>query len=788
MKRVTIILSILLIICTGLGSFGQSLKVDSLLRQIRKTKDDTTCVLLYDDIGEELKLVNLDSALYYYNKALAVSAQSMALKSANRSIKNRTSLIHAETLRLIGITYSEKGDYNISKTFLEKSLTLFEGLNERKRMSTCHVSLGNAYCGLGNYDIAREYYAKALAINQKYGLKKNIAKCYSQIGNSYNYQGWYNKAIDAYLKSLKIREELKDKEGMSACYTNMGGAYYYLKEYGKAIDFYTKSLKTDESLGDKSGVSINENNIGLVYTDLHQYDKAIDFYLKSLKICEELGQKDGLADGYNNLGLAYKGKGDDEIAIGYYLKSLKIAEGLNDKKAIVTAKVNIADLHVELAKTKGATNHANKLKHLNSAICFGKDAIKSAKGSNLIQLENFASKSLLNAYQELGNTAEALKYAEVFIATNDSMFKKEKTSALAEMEAKYQSEKSQKEIEVLEKDKTISQIKTQKQKIFIITALIGLCFLVFLITFIHRRLQITRRQKKIIEEKNILLIEQNEEICAQSEEISTQCDSLELLNIEITHQHKEITGSISYASRIQEAMLPSHEIVTDHFPGSFILYRPCQIVSGDFYWFKQFRNIIYIGVADCTGHGVPGAFMSMLGMSLLNETIGPRDVKPPHEILNELRKRLKKTLHQTGIKGEQQDGMDIALCLIDIETNKVQFSGAYNSFYLVRNNKLVVLKGDRMPIGIYPNDHVSFSTKEIQLQSDDCFYMFSDGYASQPGGDKLKKFKSSRFQETLLQIQGKSMPEQKIILEGTLAEWKGEQEQIDDILVIGVKV
>jgi len=163
-------------------------------------------------------------------------------------------------------------------------------------------------------------------------------------------------------------------------------------------------------------------------------------------------------------------------------------------------------------------------------------------------------------------------------------------------------------------------------------------------------------------------------------------------------------------------------------------------------------------------------------------------VNPPHEYLNELRKRLKNTLHQTGHKGEQQDGMDIALCMIDIETNIVQFSGAYNPLYLLRNNELIVYKGDRMPIGVYPKDKESFTTKEIQLQPDDCLYIFSDGYVSQTGGDDFKKFKSTKLQETLLQIQNKSMCEQKQILETTLDVWKGDNEQVDDILLIGVRI
>ncbi len=769
---------------------GQNAVIDSLLKEYNQSKQDTTRAELSLNIGVAIQDISLDSSFYYFNRALKTATTSIG--TVDESMKNALLSLQGRALRHIGATYTSKGNNKQALSYLFKSLKIHEGLKERIRIAECYKSLGVAYCELGEYNKAIDYYTKSLNINQELKLSREVAKGYSNIGNVYTYQGNYTKAVEYYLKALKMYEQTNNKVGMSTCYTNMGGVCYYQKSYHKAIDYYTKSLEIDAKLGDKSGVSINYNNIGLANVDLHRYNEAIPFFLKSIAISKELGEKSGIMDGYNNIGLAYKEINNKEKAIFYLQNSLQIARELNDKNGVAASLINIADLFIQKAKESGGVDRTN---HLLAALKQAREALMLSKEANLLQMENYASKSLMNTYKELGIKSKAFDYAEVFIATTDSLFAKAKTDALAEMEAKYQNETKQNEIEILEKNSIISREKAQKQTIIIITTLSGLGILVFLVTFILRRLQITRRQKKIIEEKNTLLYHKNKQISAQSEEIAAQRDNLEIMNTEVTlHrdqiaiQHNEITASINYASRIQKAMLSSEEIIARNFPEYFVMHQPCQIVSGDFYWFKQVRNLLYIVAADCTGHGVPGAFMSMLGQSLLNDTISIKDINAPHETLNELRKRLKKALHQTGEKGEQQDGMDLTLCIINLETKILQFAGAYNPLYLIRNNELTVFKGDRMPIGIYPKDHESFTMHEIQLQSNDSIYLFSDGYVAQINEINREKFKSARFRDTLLQMQNMPMPAQKVFLEETLNTWKGNKEQVDDILVIGVRI
>lgn len=285
--------------------------------------------------------------------------------------------------------------------------------------------------------------------------------------------------------------------------------------------------------------------------------------------------------------------------------------------------------------------------------------------------------------------------------------------------------------------------------------------------------------ERILEEKVRL---RTAEVVAQKEEIEEQNDK-------ISELYDQLTDSILYAKRIQEAILPSSSDVGRHFENHFILFRPKDIVSGDFYWFSYKNKKAIMAAADCTGHGVPGALMSMVGSSLLNEIVNEKGITTPSDVLNNLKKGIIKALNQSGEEGTQKDGMDIALISYDKRDNVLEFAGAYNSMYVVRRGEIIEIKADRQPIGIfYGAEDKSFTNNRVQLEPDDTFYLFSDGYQDQFGGTLGKKFKASQMRSLLLSIQDQPIQEHKQILENQIVEWMGEHEQIDDILVIGVRV
>ncbi len=330
-----------------------------------------------------------------------------------------------------------------------------------------------------------------------------------------------------------------------------------------------------------------------------------------------------------------------------------------------------------------------------------------------------------------------------------------------------------------QKDQIIDQLKQiEKQKLirnFIIVAL-------FLVSCLGYFIYVNYRNKKkandILEEKNRLITSQNEEIQGQKEVAEMQRD-------QITYQKKHITDSIHYALRIQRAILPSLELFTDEIE-HFVLYKPRDIVSGDFYWVKKIKDTWIVIAADCTGHGVPGAFMSMLGVSFLNEIIINKLINKPDLILNALRDSIINALKGNESNSDVKDGMDITVCSLDTSTGILEWAGANNPLFLVQNGDLVEIKGDKMPVAIHDNIR-PFEAMKFKLHKGDTFYIFSDGYVDQFGGENQKKFLNRNFKNAILDLQGTAMYEQGVKLDGIFEEWKKDVDQVDDVTVIGLQ-
>jgi len=361
------------------------------------------------------------------------------------------------------------------------------------------------------------------------------------------------------------------------------------------------------------------------------------------------------------------------------------------------------------------------------------------------------------------------------------------------------------QVEALERDRLIRNIAIIGLGIILILA-------IWLITMYYTNLKRSRKLTAALEERRVLLEKQsselkdkndkilttneeltvlNEAIGKQNEQILEANEELSVLNEAINRQKNEILDSITYAKKIQAAMLPPEQYFNEVLNDVFILFKPRDIVSGDFYWIKQVKQYIILAAADCTGHGVPGAFMSMLGLSYLNEIVYRREITQANQVLNELRKQIRNSLRQHGQAEESKDGIDMALCVFDEKNNTLQYSGANNPLYLIRDNngapELTEFKADRMPVGYYPGRFKNFTNQDVQLEYGDMFYLFSDGFLDQKGGKYNKKFMSKKFKGLLIKIYQEPMREQKNILDRTITDWMGDNPQIDDILVIGVR-
>jgi serine phosphatase RsbU (regulator of sigma subunit) len=538
------------------------------------------------------------------------------------------------------------------------------------------------------------------------------------------------------------------------------------------------ALAKESQLKNLLGIAINYNNIAGIYKEQKLFSKAIEFYKKSLETNRLFGSQKGVAICYNDLGDIALKQNDLHLALDYLNSAIQINTSIGDQIYISGNYLSLGKAYLQMGEYKTA------LKNLNQGLDI---ALKIGAKQN-IQL---AYKEISEVYEKTGDNLYSLRYYKMASALNDSLKSEASMRYVERMQIIYETSKKDQEIKLLHLRQTI---KDKKQKVTVAILIGGCLFLIVLLTLIYFNYRLKRNANHVltkynqdIEEKNRILTNQKEEILTQRDEIEEKSkqinEAFELIKI----KNENITDNIRYAVQIQNVMLPEISHLKSLLPNSFIYYEPKDIVSGDFYWLAKKNGQIVLSVADCTGHGVTGAFMSILGITALNEIVVEKGIIHTDEILNLLREKIIWTLQQGGEFSESKEGIHLVVCSIDLLQNRLQFSGAINSIILVRKGELLQYKGDRMPISIYP-DMEDFQSTNITLQKDDMIYLFSDGYYGQFGGNEDKKFGLVRFRTMLQRISNLPVEEQFKIIDCSFNSWKGSLEQIDDILVMGIRI
>lgn len=603
-----------------------------------------------------------------------------------------------------------------------------------------------------------------LANQLNYGL--GSSNCQHSLGIVHYYQGHYDKSLENYLASLRTLEKLLDEEKnknspmllklVAMDLHDIGKVYWRQNLHKKALESFNRSLSIFLALNDQRGASGCYNNMSGVYQALGDHDKVYMCLQKFLAISKASGNKIRIATGLNNLGMYYSDQGKTDQALSYMLEAYKIRTEIDDIKGIAYSCTDLGAIYFDL-------------KDYKKALAFQLKGLEYAKKSNSKERIKASYESLSKIYGQLKQYEKAYEYQQLFSQLKDSLFNDQSLSKLAEMSEKYESEKKEQQIELLKKaeEARIHELaridaEAKKQQVLKLAFASGFVLVLALGLVILRGYrqkqkshQLMQFQKSVIEEKN-----------------------------------KEILDSIHYAKRIQEALLKEEEHKSSHLPPHFILFKPKDIVSGDFYWAIEKQNHWYLAVADCTGHGVPGAFMSMLGIAFLNEINASQELLTPAQVLDQLREKIVSELRQGGKAGGNKDGMDISLLRYDLDTQKMIWAGANNPLWLIdetSGSKLTEIKADKQPIGYHPEPK-PFTDHHIDGKPGLSIYLFSDGYADQFGGVKGKKFKYSQMKELVLSAHGKSMLEQKELFTNTLDRWKGRFEQVDDICLIGMRV
>jgi tetratricopeptide (TPR) repeat protein len=609
--------------------------------------------------------------------------------------------VYIAMLTDIAATYEDAGDYDMSISYCLRAKKIADSLHNNFGLQSALNSLGNCYLDKGDVKKALESHLAALKIRELIHSKLGIAYSYLNLGNIHFRLGDEDKALLDYKRSIDLMYEMGDTLRAAICLTNMGSIYSNRGDITKAQEHYLKALSIRKRAGDMDGVAEIYSNLSVTLMDAHKYKEALEFAFETIKLYGETGSKMGKSISYSNIGDIYEHMGDLNNAIKYQIISLDLAKEMESSWML-------------------QTNY-----HL-----------------------------LALAYEKKNDFAKAVLYAELFSRTRDSQMSSENGKMIAEMQTRFETGKKEKEIQLLQSDKSIRDLQLSKQeaninrqRIIIYTVIGGLLVMVFLIGFIWRGY---RQKKKIqmgLERKNI--------------EINLQKN-------EIEEKSKLITDSIDYAKNIQTAILPPDDKIKTHFPESFILFEPKEIVSGDFYWLHESRqetaaggrkenDCILFATVDCAGEGVPAAFMSIMAYNMLENISIEKKLSDPSLILEELNKVVSDTAKNknTSIKFE----MNISLIAFNPKKNELQFAGTKTPLVIIRNSKINKLI------------HEANKTQAITLEKGDMIYLFTDGVK----GDDA-------FMELLISISQKNMQDQKQIFQ------QSNNNKTDDVLVVGIRV
>jgi tetratricopeptide (TPR) repeat protein len=611
-------------------------------------------------------------------------------------------------------------------------------------------------------------------LSDKIQWKKGKAICLNTLGSCEYYKGNYPQALEYYNTGLKIAEELSDKSWQAKFLCNIGVVYWNLSDYPKALEYYFKALKIDEELGNKNGIARHLGNIGVVFKNQSDYPKALEYYLKALKIDEELGNKRDIAADLGNIGLVYYDQSDYPKALEYYFKALKITEELGDKRNTALWLGNIGNLY----RKTGKFNESEK--YLKQAL-----ALSDTIGA-LDHIRDFAL-SLSQLYDTLGQYKLAHIHFKKYITARDTIDNDEKRKKINYLVNKYEWEKKEALINAeREKERALFEANQRRNKIIIISVTSGMIMFAVFLVFVYRSLRITRKQKNIIETQKQEVERQKSEVEKQKEIVEQQKAQVEAQKKIIEDKNKDIMDSINYALRIQQAILPDEKKWNRLLPDSFKLYLPKDVLAGDFYWLEENENYIYVAAADCTGHGVPGAMVSVVCSSALTKAVLEDKLTNTNEILDRVREIVIEKMSSN--EGQLRDGMDI--CLVRINKNnrkEIQYSGANRPLYIIKaNGELEELNPDKQPIGWMEETH-PFKAENKVIDQGDMLYLTTDGFADQFGGPKQKKLKTKGMLELFINVHSLSLSEQKEKIHTYYSAWKGSGDQTDDVCVIGIK-
>lgn len=740
---------------------AQDRSIDSVTMLIHSGKlHDTSLVKSLNFIGEQVYSYQPDSAIRCWERSHEICERYL---SQSLSEEKKKYYITESSLALnnIGYVYQHTGDALRAIKFLKKSLVLSMSIKDYSNVAIALNNIGHNLANIGNNVGALDYYNQSLEVLIKHGTKKEIITSLVIMGDMYSILQDKENAVKYLNKALDLAREISDKRNQAYINTLLGNTYFHFKNYQKALSYDSVSLNIYEELKDQPGIARVYNNRGARYYTLQKFEEALKDFDASLAIRVKLNEVKELHATLVNRGTALLALNRKTEGFEALNRAAELAVEAKDKMLEWQSLLQIANMYLVHGKN-----------HRQSELYAGK-ALLLAREMGFPDMIRKTSKFLSDNYKSTGNFKKAFEMQSLYMEMHDSLVNSETRKATINSQLKYEYEiKAAADSIRIAADKKLNEALLSQEKTKGYALYGGLALTLLFGGFMFNRYKKTNRQKIIIEQKE--------------KEASFQKALVE-------NKNKEILDSISYAKRLQEAILPPTNMWKEALQESFILYKPKDIVAGDFYWLEfgqsggKRSNLIHFTAADCTGHGVPGAMVSVVCANALSRTVNEFQIEEPGKILDKVRELVIQTFEKS--ESEVKDGMDISLCTLNTKTLELMWAGANNPLWLVRKSSAAIteIKGDKQPVGSYSHSS-SFITHKIKLERGDCIYIFTDGFADQFGGDKGKKFKSSKMKELILSVYDEPMQRQLKILGEAYESWRGGIEQVDDVCVIGVRV
>ncbi|MCZ6898636.1 MAG: tetratricopeptide repeat protein [Bacteroidetes bacterium] len=596
-----------------------------------------------------------------------------------------------------------------------------------------------------------EQYLKTAELNGIDSTNSDYLDALNYLGISYYNVGNYDKTLDFFLQVLQIQQNLNDQAGISRILNNLGIVFDEYGRINEALEYYRKSLKIKYELGDSASLASTLSNIGFAYNQVEQPDSAYHYFIKAYQLDLLSNDLEGQLKSLHNIGLYHLNQEDYDSAMYYFAAS----RNLFDPTDSIGSKYEMAFLLKNMA---AAYQGKNQLTTAQEAYEQALQIGITLKNKPVIR---DCYEGLSSIFKQREQYSQAYEYFNLYTLVKDSLFNEDNNKIITQLETNFEIQKREKEIELLKKEKEISSLQLSKNKVVTNLLMVGILLVVVLAVVLYKKYQFKIQANELLESQNR----------------------------EIAEKNINISDSFIYAKGIQEALLSDKKLLLSVFDEAFVYCKARDIVNGDFYWFSKKGHNFIVAAVDCTGHGVPGAFMTVMGNSLLNEIVNENDIIEPSVILEELDKKVSTNSQDDFFNNVSNVGMDMAVCTINRKSLTVKFAGAKRPLYYFHDHKLQIVKGDKYSIGAnFQMNSKYYTQHELTLCKNDLMYLFTDGIADQFGEKTNQKYMMSRFRKFLIDISGLTLTEQYDAVKKEINKWKGDNEQTDDMLLIGIKM